>query len=215
MDGVADAGLNDRNGGDNCQPSYRCLAGPMATLDIAPSGLQAKSMQDSLNAQSVVDGDSDAIREILADVCRLTDMGFAAVARVTEDRWIACQVLDKIEFGLTPGGELQIATTICSEIRGNGLAVVFDDATIDLEWRTHPVPILYGFKSYASFPILLSNGEFYGTLCAIDPARRKVSTPEVVATLRDFADRVAQILERRMATRPAGRLLSTDDRSAG
>src|SRR3546814_1839567 len=73
---------------------------------------------------------------ILGDVCSLTNMGFAAVARVTEDRWIACQVFDKIEFGLTPGGELEIATTICNEIREHGQAVVFDDATVDPEWRT-------------------------------------------------------------------------------
>lgn len=169
-----------------------------------PVGGQVMSMQDGLNAQSVVDGDNDAIRDLLADVCRLTDMGFAAVARVTEDRWIACQVLDKIEFGLTPGGELQIATTICNEIRENGQAVVFDDATVDLDWRTHPVPILYGFKSYASFPIILSNGEFYGTLCAIDPAYREVSTPEVVEALRDVASRVAEILDNQGVARAAG-----------
>src|SRR3546814_5800695 len=121
-------------------------------------------------------------------------MGFAAVARVTEDRWIACQVFDKIEFGRTTGGELEIATTICNEIREHGQAVVFDDATVDPEWRTHPVPILYGFKSYASFPIFLPDGEFYGTLCAIYPARREITAPAVVATLRDFASRVAALI---------------------
>src|SRR3546814_15666277 len=92
-------------------------------------------------------------------------MGFAAVARVTEDRWIACQVFDKIEFGLTPGGELELATTICNEIREHGQAVVFDDATVDPEWRTHPVPILYGFKSYASFPIFLPDGAIGRASC--------------------------------------------------
>ncbi len=47
----------------------------------------------------------DAVPKILEVVCRTTGMGFAAVARVTEDRWIACAVLDQIEFGLQPGGE--------------------------------------------------------------------------------------------------------------
>src|SRR3546814_6388048 len=101
-------------------------------------------MKDDLTVEAVADGDNDASRSILADVCSRTNMGFVAVARVTEDRWIACQVFDKIEFGLTPGGELEIATTICNEIREHGQAVVFDDATVDPEWRTHPVPILYG-----------------------------------------------------------------------
>src|SRR3546814_8481984 len=48
-------------------------------------------MKDDLIVEAVADGDNDAIRAILADVCSLTNMRFAAVARVTEDRWIACR----------------------------------------------------------------------------------------------------------------------------
>ena len=154
---------------------------------------------DNLVAQAAADGDNDDVRDLLALVCALTDMGFAAVARVDETRWIAYQVIDKIEFGLTPGGELEVQTTICDEMRQHGQAVVFDDATIDPEWRNHPVPILYGFKSYAAFPIFLPDGQFYGTLCAIDPARRKVSNEAVVATLRDYADQIGRLIAARHA----------------
>jgi hypothetical protein len=35
-------------------------------------------------------------------------MRFAAVARVTEQRWIACTVRDDIAFGLKPGGEPKV-----------------------------------------------------------------------------------------------------------
>ena len=61
----------------------------------------------------------DAVPRILSVVCRTTGMGFAAVARVTEQRWICCAVRDEIEFGLKPGGELKVETTICHEIRQN------------------------------------------------------------------------------------------------
>ena len=40
----------------------------------------------------------DAVTSILEIVCRTTGMGFAAVARVTEERWIACAVKDDIQF---------------------------------------------------------------------------------------------------------------------
>ncbi len=53
-------------------------------------------------------------------------MGFAAVARVTEGRWIACGVRDLIDFGLAPGGELKLESTICNEIRQSHEAVVID-----------------------------------------------------------------------------------------
>ena len=59
----------------------------------------------------------DVIPTILEVVCRTTGMGFAAIARVTEDRWIACAVRDEIQFGLVPGAELKVETTICDAIR--------------------------------------------------------------------------------------------------
>lgn len=53
-------------------------------------------------------------------------MGFAAIARVTQHRWIACEVRDEIQFGLKPGGELKVETTICNEIRNHHKAVIID-----------------------------------------------------------------------------------------
>jgi GAF domain-containing protein len=113
------------------------------------------------------------VEAILERVCELTGMGFAAVARVTADRWIACQLLDKIEFGLKPGDELRIKTTICDEIRASGEGVFIDHVGADPYWRTHHTPAMYGFESYISIPILLADGSFFGTLCAIDPKPRE------------------------------------------
>ncbi len=153
-------------------------------------------MLDRLASDSVAHADGPAIRAVLDEVCRLTRMGFAAVARVTEERWIACQVLDRIDFGLKPGDELALKTTICDDIRQSGEAVVIDYASADLVWQTHATPRLYGFESYASFPIYLDDGSFYGTLCAIDPAPHEVSDSAIVATMRRLAQEVATILSR-------------------
>jgi GAF domain-containing protein len=151
-------------------------------------------MKDAFAIEVAAEGDDAEISSILDEVCRLTGMGFAAVARVTEERWIAAQVLDKIEFGLHPGEELEIKKTICDEIRQCGQAIVIDHIGADPEWRTHPVPMLYGFESYASLPLFLADGSFYGTLCAIDPGPRSLSTPDTIAALKAFAERVAAIL---------------------
>ena len=106
---------------------------------------------------------------ILEVVCRTLGMGFAAVAHVTDQRWIACAVRDEIAFGLRPGGELELSTTICHEIRQHGQAVVIDDVAADSVYCGHPTPARYGFRSYISVPILRPDGTFFGTLCAIDP----------------------------------------------
>lgn len=151
-------------------------------------------MKDSFAASVAAQGQDDHIRAIVAETSRITHAGFVAVARVTEDRWIACQVSDEVEFGLKPGDELDIETTICNEIRECGCAIVIDHVDADPEWRTHPVPALYGFQSYASFPIFLNNGSFYGTLCAIDREPRALSARTMVAVLKRQAERVGDIL---------------------
>jgi signal transduction histidine kinase len=133
----------------------------------------------------------DAVPKILEVVCRTTGMGFAAVARVTEDRWIACAVLDQIEFGLQPGGELQVKTTLCDEIRGSGQPVVIDHVAEDENFCGHPTPKMYGFQSYISMPIFRLDGRFFGTLCAIDPRPANLKTPETIGMFKLFADLIA------------------------
>ena len=154
-------------------------------------------MKDEFAAEVASDGDDEEIRSILLEACNATRMGFVAVARVTEQRWIAAQVLDRIEFGLDPGEELDVKKTICNDIRECGQTIIIDRVAEDPEWRMHPVPMLYGFESYASVPIFLSDGTFYGTLCALDPEPRVLSGRETVALLESCADRVAKILSRK------------------
>lgn len=136
-----------------------------------------------------------AVPSILDVVCRTTGMGFAAVARVTEDRWIACQVLDHVNFGLPAGGELKIETTICNEIRDHRQVVAIDNVAEDATYCDHHTPRMYGLLSYISVPIVLSNDTFFGTLCAIDSAPAKVNNPQVIGTFKLFAELIAHHLE--------------------
>jgi signal transduction histidine kinase len=133
----------------------------------------------------------EAVPTILDVVCRTTGMRFAAVARVTAERWIACGVQDEIDFGLKPGGELKVETTICHEIRQSGEAVIINHVAEDGAYRGHPTPAMYGFQSYISMPIVLSDGSFFGTLCAIDPRPAKLKKPETIGMFKLFAELIA------------------------
>jgi signal transduction histidine kinase len=136
-------------------------------------------------------GHVEAIPRILDVVCRITGMGFAAVARVTEQRWICCASRDEINFGLTAGGELDVETTICHEIRQSGEAVIIDNVAEDGAYCGHPTPLKYGFQSYISMPIILANGSFFGTLCAIDPRPARLKNPETIGMFKLFAELIA------------------------
>ena len=66
------------------------------------------------------------------------------------------------------------------------------------DWRTHPVPAMYGFESYASLPIFLTDGSFYGTLCALDPNPRALSARATIGVLRKHAKRIGDLLSAKL-----------------
>ncbi len=128
---------------------------------------------------------------ILETICRVTGLGFAAVARVTPEQWVTMAVNDKIQFGLLPGGELPIETTICNEIRQSGQGVVIDCVAKDEFYRSHHVPQLYKFQSYISLPIVRNDGGFFGTLCAIDPHPAILNTPAIINMFKAYSELIA------------------------
>ena len=143
-----------------------------------------------MNAEQALRDDIRAVQDIssvstmLDVICRVTGMGFAAIARLTTSRWVACCVRDEISFGVNPGDELELETRICDEIRNHRHSVIIDEA-----------------QSFISMPIELPDGEFFGTLCAIDPRPARVNTPEIVGTFKLFAELIAFHLDanRRLA----------------
>ena len=131
------------------------------------------------------------IPSLLDVVCKATRMGFVAVARVTDENWVACSVRDEINFGLKPGGELPLETTICNEIRQSHKAVIIENVAEDKIYCQHHTPKTYGFQSYISMPIFRKDGRFFGTLCAIDPKPNKLKTPEIIGMFNLFCDLIS------------------------
>ena len=137
----------------------------------------------------------DAVPTILQVVAHTTGMRFVAVARVTDSKWTACAVHDNIDFGVQPGGELSLETTLCNEIRQSGVALVIPHVSADPQFAQHPTPKLYGFESYISVPIVRQNGHFFCTLCSIDPQPAKLDDPKVLMTLQLFAQLISMQLD--------------------
>ncbi|SNR73929.1 GAF domain-containing sensor histidine kinase [Puniceibacterium sediminis] len=140
-------------------------------------------------------GRSTTIPTLLETVLLATGMGFAAVARVTESRWITCRAVDQISFGLTPGDELEVESTLCHEVRQYDQEIVIDDVQSDPAYVNHHCPARYGFRGYISVPIRRADGSFFGTLCAIDPEPRKLSDDRVLSMFRLFAKMIGDGLD--------------------
>ncbi|WP_308737929.1 GAF domain-containing sensor histidine kinase [Rhizobium sp. TH2] len=103
--------------------------------------------------------------------------------------------LDSIDFGLKPGDELKVETTICHEIRQHQETVAIDHVEESAVYCGHPTAAMYGFQSYISTPIFLEDGSFFGTLCAIDPLPAKVDNPQVIGMFKLFAELIARHLD--------------------
>ena len=119
-----------------------CFRYPMRIQGLGSVGAAVTNLEPEAIADLGADPE---IQALLGRVCELTGMGFAAVAHVSETRWIACQVDDRVAFGLKPGDELEIKKTICDDIRASGRAIAIDNTAADPDWWNHPVPVLYGF----------------------------------------------------------------------
>lgn len=137
-----------------------------------------------------------AIGSILEAVSHETGMRFATVARVSDTRWTACAVYDTMNFGLRAGQDLVLETTICNEIREHGHTVTIDHASAHPLYSKHPTPALYGFESYISVPIYRADGQFFGTLCAVDPLPRHLE-PSTVRTLEKYARAIGAEIDAR------------------
>ncbi|MBG9387041.1 sensor histidine kinase [Caenimonas aquaedulcis] len=136
-----------------------------------------------------------SVPSLLKIICDNTGMRFAAVARVTDGTWTACAVEDQIEFGLVPGSQLDVHTTLCKESRAARAPVVIDQASRDPDYRDHHTPRLYNIESYISVPIVRPNGEYFGNLCAIDPRPAVVSDPKIVSMFQSFAELIGRQLD--------------------
>ncbi len=176
-----------------------CVAYHFSTLTTLPAPLAPVvgdvDSDEAIARDVAAIGRISAVPSLLKVICQNTGMGFAAVARVTDGTWTACAVEDTIQFGLKPGGRLQVQTTLCSESRAARQPVVIDHASTDPVYFNHHTPRLYNIESYISVPIIHSNGDYFGNLCAIDPRPARVSDARVVSMFTAFADLIARQLE--------------------
>lgn len=156
----------------------------------------------------------NAVPSMLEMICSESGMGFAAVARVSELTWTACAVKDNISFGLQPGGQLDLHTTLCHESREARVPIVVDDFDTDTRYCGHHTPTIYKLRSYISVPIVLPDGEYFGNLCAIDSRPMHVSDPRVVRMFEVFANLIALQLDSDKRQWSTENLLSSERESS-
>jgi signal transduction histidine kinase len=90
---------------------------------------------------------------------------------------------------------------------------LIDHVSADARYCGHPTPAKYGFQSYISVPIYRMSGDFFGTLCAIDPRPARVNTRETMTMFKLFAELIAFHLDAHERLRTSERAL-LDERTS-
>lgn len=146
---------------------------------------------DRLQADIAAVARIGAVPTILRVVSEVTGLRLALVARVTRESWVACAVLDRMEFGLGVGDQLEVATTLCSEVRDSHEPIIIEHASREPEFCNHPTPKLYGFESYIAVPIFRPNGEYFGNVCALDSAPATLRDDKTLGMMKLFAELIS------------------------
>lgn len=146
---------------------------------------------DHLQADIAAIARISAVPTILRVVSQVTGLRLALVARVTRESWVACAVLDQMEFGLGVGDQLEVATTLCSEVRDSHEPIIIEHASREPEFCDHPTPRLYGLESYIAVPIFRPNGEYFGNVCALDSRPATLRDDKTLPMMKLFAELIS------------------------
>lgn len=136
-----------------------------------------------------------AVPKIMRVIAESTGLRFVCVARVTDQSWTSCALLDRLGFGLVPGSDLVLSSTLCDTVREQRASIVIDNVSTSAVYHDHPTPKQYGFESYFSIPLYWQNGEFFGTLCGLDPAPNELSARKVIDSLHLYAELISLQLD--------------------
>jgi signal transduction histidine kinase len=140
----------------------------------------------------------EGLSAILRLAKEVTGLRFAAVAKVTENQWVAVAVADSVPLDIRPGDERPVASTLCNEVRLRRRSLVYGESMRKLQYAGYAAQVHFeqrGLHSHISVPILTADGRFVGTLCGIDPLPIVVEKTSVVETLELFARLIANHLD--------------------
>src|ERR1700679_2462536 len=107
------------------------------------------SAEDSVRAVAAI-ARIDAVPTLLKVLCEMSGMPVAVVARVTDKTWTACAVKDDADFGLKPGMELPVNTTLCFDSHASRVPIVIEHASADPRYRRQGAPKRHQIESYVS-----------------------------------------------------------------
>jgi DNA-binding NarL/FixJ family response regulator/signal transduction histidine kinase len=137
----------------------------------------------------------DAINETLELLADLIGIGLTMIHRLEGDSLIISHACDRIGLGIKVPVSVPRSYTFCDTVLASLEPLIVHDADNEPRWRQLPGKLMVGTRSYISVPILLGDGQVFGTLCAHDRRVLELGQAEVDA-MRILARLIASQIER-------------------
>lgn len=143
----------------------------------------------------------EVVESVLASAKEALDMDIAFLAEVVDDRLVLRAVEgDGASFGFEDGASLPLEGTYCKRVLEGNLPNAVPDARGDSRVRDLRITQEADIGSYAGFPLVLSDGRPYGTLCCLS----HVSDPWLAERDLELMGKLARELVRRLEEEQRG-----------
>ncbi len=108
------------------------------------------------------------MESVLASAKEALDMDIAIVTEFVDDRLVFRAVSgDASSFGFEEGESIPLQVSYCKRVMEGSLPNAVPDAANDERVRDLEITRVADIGAYAGFPLVLSDGRPYGTLCCL------------------------------------------------
>ncbi|MDP9455496.1 MAG: GAF domain-containing protein [Actinomycetota bacterium] len=110
----------------------------------------------------------EVVENVLTSAKEALDMDIAIVTEIVDDRLVFRAVGgDASSFGFEAGASIPLEDSYCKRVIDGSLPKLVPDAGNDERVSNLEITQAAGIGAYAGFPLVLSDGRPYGTLCCL------------------------------------------------
>lgn len=156
---------------------------------------------------SAFENADDASNAILNDLQRRFGFDLWMTTRTTEPDWIVLQS-SKNNYGVAPGDVFRWADSFCSRmVKGEGPCIALNSNEVPA-YLAAEIGQQVEINAYIGVPIEKSNGELFGTLCAIDPKPQQTTIEYELPLIQLYSRLLGTIIDKELLQAQQERLIN-------
>ena len=167
-----------------------------ATAALARSSAESRPAKDGYDAE----GPNGPLNEILRSMRNLLEMDIAFVMAFEEDRAVVRHLENSAGSAdvLAVGQSAPLEQTYCKRVVDGRFPNAIPDTSKLQEAHELPITATASIGAYISVPVVMRNGDVYGTLCCISHTPRSALGNRQIDALRKVAEMVSTELEKQL-----------------